>query len=593
MNSNWELGFLAREGALGNFSGVLLDKEAQACLDKKGRWDAKKRKCFLPPAARREQRQDEREQRQAEAKAEREKKQAEAKAEREKKQAEAKAEREKKQAEAEAAKKVREARARCQQQGGSWDSAAAACRVDAALKYSQAQCKAQGKFRDPVTGLCVTTEPSKPSKPEKPAKPINQHQCKKQGGVWDRSAKTCQLLGPAPVAADEASCVSAGGTWADGQCRPGAAKLPIETADPTKQQLRKACKTAGGKWNARSQKCVMPGQVGFEPLPDDVVSELPVDWPLQPQTGLIPAKNANQCRRAGGTWNRQQKLCYAPYRGGGAAELPASCPPGSVYDEVTGQCVRSVADCPSGTVLDPMTGQCVRQLAPTPPLPYPSAQAWAEAQAICAAGGGMWYGGAAPAVPMPVTGGSQPSTWSEDVPAGEATSGGAAFMTGLRGLGAVSAEAGVLLQSYCRCASGYPFDLASEKCGTPPAPTPAPSPGPSPVYPPYGGAAGSSYGGPLLTPDVPEDMISKMEAREYGPAGAASSECSPSATFPATYSDEYGSMKVLRVVCPAGGGGAEGEAAGPLPGVYSTGTVEQAEMQDLFGGSPEMAWAGL
>jgi hypothetical protein len=99
----------------------------------------------------------------------------------------------------------------------------------------------------------------------------------------------------------------------------------------------------------------------------------------------------------------------------------------------------------------------------------------------------------------------------------------------------------------------------------------------------------------LLTPDVPEDMISKMEAGEYGPSGAAPSECSPSATFPAEYSDDYGSMKVLRVVCPVGGGGgaAEGEAAGPLPGVYSTGTVEQAEMKDLFGGSPEMAWAGL
>ncbi len=140
--------------------------------------------------------------------------------------------------------------------------------------------------------------------------------------------------------------------------------------------------------------------------------------------------------------------------------------------------------------------------------------------------------------------------------------------------------------------NAYPRDTP-----TPEAPAPLPETGPGLITPidsgvvdPFagGGAPAMSFEGPLLE-ELPEGFEEQRAPLFSAPMQVGMNECDPAfnEVLPLEYSDDYGPMMVLQVVCantgavqPSGGGGNGDDAFGATP----IGPVETAELDTLTEG---------
>jgi len=153
------------------------------------------------------------------------------------------------------------------------------------------------------------------------------------------------------------------------------------------------------------------------------------------------------------------------------------------------------------------------------------------------------------------------------------------------------------------CGSGFVFDALRNGCVPIGSDASPPPPSQDYPYPPtYGGGGGGGVYSPVFS-DIPE-MAPGFESFETGAEGAmvpggvpgAAPSMAPAAgtlaendpsfnqMLPLEYSDEYGKMKVLRVVIASQAAAAPvASGGGGMPGALPTTAIEAEEMQNIPG----------
>jgi hypothetical protein len=176
------------------------------------------------------------------------------------------------------------------------------------------------------------------------------------------------------------------------------------------------------------------------------------------------------------------------------------------------------------------------------------------------------------------------------------------------------ADENMRLFNACMAKRSAPAPVASPPPPPPPPPTIIPTvtpittvtppllpPAAQPWIPAVSGAGWTmptlpGAGGPMLVPidDISGGMVADFQQSAPGQAiapyipgapaasQAAGDECSLAGSMPLTYSDEYGPMTVLQIVCPEGG--ASPGAAAPAPseeafGASPIGPIEASEIE--------------
>jgi hypothetical protein len=354
--------------------------------------------------------------------------------------------------------------------------------------------------------------------------------CVAQGNIWEAKTKTClKKLTPTPT-------------------------TPVENIPGTGlATTQQACKKQGGIWDKKARQCL---------------TALVPPTPVVDTTGGVGIATTQQaCKKQGGIWDKKAKRCLSP----NAPWTPqvVTCPEGTNWDGsrclpqvVVPTPIGGAGSCPPGyhwqwddldygdaTMVPGAsgTGRCVRDVRIAPDVTgCPTGYAWNGVQCV-------WTG----------SGGGGGGSWQPDVTDDGGDVGGSIYQQPIyqqpqspyqplqpspwldKGGGSVWD------QSYTD--EGVSPEGGIDAGQAPPAPPPATWD--------TGEEGGSS--GPLTMS-----------------ATAGNSECSASvkAQLPMEYSDSYGKMKVLAVVCGAAAGGSSGGGA-PVPAQAS---IEQSEMTDLY-----------
>jgi len=400
-----------------------------------------------------------------------------------------------------------------------------------------------------------------------------QKKCVKGGGQW---------LGPT----GKKACVMPGEVVS---ILPPIEQTPVVTAPPSTKGMgprQKKCVKGGGQWLGPRGKryCVMPGQV--------ITPDTPVEQPPQQQ---LVAPIAQALPKKGSFYSGPEPTPPAggwPAFSGGAGPKQKKC---------TKQGGRWIG--PTGRKWCQLLAAVI---TPDLPVEQPDVPQWLSEpdefyQRGCERTGGVWKNGAcvSPSTPQPAACGTGYVRKGADCyPVAQAPGPGYElkryestqyFQYVYTGVGVVQPQ------------PQDPNTYLREDWGTPqpqpqPQPLPYPAPGPGQsggweTLPPgfdYGGVDGGAYIDPgAAPPPMPPPLLMPidegMPVEMSAGATAGARECDPgfASLLPMEYSDQYGSMMVLQIVCPNSVGTA-GSAGGFDIGAQ--GPVEDAEIAAMMDG---------